>query len=190
MRARESHVAARWSQSRPPKSNRKFFQLSQLRKMRGCEQVAAVCYRLRRHRIEFLLVQTRRGRWIFPKGSAEPGLTNAQAAALEAFEEAGVHGRIEEAAFTRYVRRKSGRRRSPAVEVTTDAHLCEVSGLEPPSESNRNPTWFSHEKAKRRLRDGRMPNYAAELGSVIDRAVIRIQSLDSLKKPVIPGHRA
>lgn len=117
-------------------------------------------------------------------------MTNAQAAALEAFEEAGVHGRIEEAAFTRYVRRKSGRRRSPGVEVTTDAHLCEVLGLEPPSESNRNPTWFSHEKAKRRLRDGRMPNYAAELGSVIDRAVIRIQSLDSLKKPVIPGHRA
>ena len=59
--------------------------------------MAAVCYRVRGAGIEFLLIRTRRsGRWTFPKGSAEPGLTHAQAAALEAFEEAGVHGRIEE----------------------------------------------------------------------------------------------
>jgi len=57
--------------------------------------------------IEFLLVQTRGGRWIFPKGGVERGLTRAQSAALEAFEEAGVHGRIEAAAFARYF--KSGR---------------------------------------------------------------------------------
>src|SRR5436190_4561919 len=84
----------------------KFVHVSQLRKLRECEQVAAVCYRKRNGRIEFLLVQTRgSGRWTFPKGNTEPGLTHAQAAALEAFEEAGVHGRIEEASFTRYVRR-------------------------------------------------------------------------------------
>src|SRR5438270_2298976 len=74
--------------------------------IRGSEQVAAVCYRLRGSQIEFLLVQTDAGRWTFPKGNAEPGLTQAQSAALEAFEEAGVHGRIEEAAFARYTRRK------------------------------------------------------------------------------------
>ncbi len=68
--------------------------------------MAAVCYRVRAGEIEFLLVQTGKGRWIFPKGSVEPGLTHAQAAALEAFEEAGVHGRMEEASFTRYVRRR------------------------------------------------------------------------------------
>lgn len=81
--------------------------LSQLRKLCECEQVAAVCYRWRNDCIEFLLVRTRGGeRWTFPKGSAEPGLTHAQAAALEAFEEAGVHGRIEEASFATYVRRE------------------------------------------------------------------------------------
>src|SRR5271165_1266871 len=84
----------------------KFFRLSQLRKLRGCDQVAAVCYRVRRSDIEFLLVRTNSGHWTFPKGKAEPGLTHAQAAALEAFEEAGVHGRMEEASFARYVRRK------------------------------------------------------------------------------------
>ena len=79
--------------------------LSQLRKLCECEQVAAVCYRVKKGSVEFLLVRTRGGgRWTFPKGSTEAGLTHAQAAALEAFEEAGVHGRIEEASFARYRR--------------------------------------------------------------------------------------
>jgi 8-oxo-dGTP pyrophosphatase MutT (NUDIX family) len=131
---------------------------------------------VRRERVEFLLVQTRGGRWIFPKGSAESGLTNAQAAALEAFEEAGVHGRIEQASFARYVRRKKAGVPEFPVEVTTTAYLCEVSRLDPPAEANRNPSWFSPEKAKRRLREQRAQEYAAELVRVIDRAVFRISA--------------
>ena len=75
--------------------NMRVLRPSQLRKMKGTEQAAAVCFRVQNRRIEFLLVQTGGGRWTFPKGSAEPGLTRAQAAALEAFEEAGSwpHGR-------------------------------------------------------------------------------------------------
>src|SRR5262252_5428446 len=130
----------------------RFFPPSELREMRGHEQVAAVCYRIRNRKIEFLLVQTRGGRWTFPKGSAEPGLTPAQAAALEAFEEAGVHGRMEEASFARYVRRKrrASQRDAMATDVVFNAHLCEVLWLGPAQESGRNPTWFSPEKTKRR----------------------------------------
>ena len=130
----------------------KFLRLAHLRKLRRCEQVAAVCFRARGSDIEFLLVQTRKGRWIFPKGGAEPGLTHAQAAALEAFEEAGVHGRMEEASFTRYTQHKRGRMRR-ITEMSVSAHLCEVLRLVPPPELNRNPTWFSPAKAKRRLCD-------------------------------------
>jgi 8-oxo-dGTP pyrophosphatase MutT (NUDIX family) len=160
-----------------------FVRLSQLRKLREREQVAAVCYRLRRDGIEFLLVRTRgSGRWTFPKGSAEPGLTPAQAAALEAFEEAGVHGRIEEASFARYVRRKLGdarnsAKRSERKELAVNAHLCEVLRLSPPKESNRNRTWFSVEEARRRLREGRKSSDGAEFARVVDRAVARIQRL-------------
>ncbi len=175
MSAGESRIPARWSRTDLYAPSAKFFRLSHLRKMRGCEQVAAICYRIRKGSVEFLLVQTRGGRWIFPKGSAEPGLSNAQAAALEAFEEAGVHGRIEEASFTRYLRRKAGPRGSAAIEVTTNAYLCEVSRLDPPLESNRNPTWLSPGKAKRRLREERTQEYASELSRVIDRALSRIR---------------
>jgi 8-oxo-dGTP pyrophosphatase MutT (NUDIX family) len=156
--------------------------LSQIIKVRECEQVAAVCYRVRRGAIEFLLVKTRgRGRWIFPKGSAEPGLTHAQAAAIEAFEEAGVHGRIEEAAFVRYILRRQGKRlkvaRSAARPILVSAHLCEVRRLCHPKESNRNPTWFSMEDTTRRLRYGRRNEEGEEFARVVQRAVARIERL-------------
>jgi len=156
----------------------KFFPTPKPGKRNECEQVAAICYRIRCNGIEFLLIRTRSGRWTFPKGGIEPGLTHAQAAALEAFEEAGVHGRMEEASFARYVQRKRGHMRR-ATELAVSAHLCEVLRLVPPPELNRNPTWFSAEKAKRRLRDDRAPDYGADLSRVIDKAINRIQRLRS-----------
>ena len=162
----------------PPKRNARtnFVSLKQLRRLRGSEQVAAVCYRISKRGLEFLLVRTRGGRWTFPKGSVESGLTHAQAAALEAFEEAGVHGRIEEAAFARYIRIKPGRdRHAPQIEIVINAHLCEVSRLAAPEEAGRNPTWFSAEKAKRRLHQDRPADYGDDLARIVDRAVARIQ---------------
>lgn len=159
----------------------KFFRITQLRRLCDCEQVAAVCYRVNGHGIEFLLVQTHNGRWTFPKGSAEPGLTHAQTAALEAFEEAGVHGRMEEASFSRYFRRRGRARREPHEQgIAVNTHLCEVSRLETPSERKRNRTWFSPEEAKRRLRLDRAPDYGAELARVVARAVVRIQRLHGI----------
>ncbi len=169
----------------------RFVQLSQLRKLCACEQVAAVCYRFRddagNDAIEFLLVRTHDGRrWTFPKGSAEPGLTHAQAAALEAFEEAGVHGRIEETSFARY-RRKQGHGENRASKtgakgIAVSAYLCEVLRLSPPQESKRDRTWFSVEDARQRLQEGRKKegrknDGGAEIARVLDRAVARIQQL-------------
>ena len=153
----------------------KFFRLDHLRRLRGSAQVAAVCYRVRKRGIEFLLVETRNGRWTFPKGSAEPGLTHAQAAALEAYEEAGVHGRMEETAFAQYVRSK----RDGQVEVVVNLHLCEVLRLDRPEEEGRNPTWFPAEKAKRKLCADRNRRHSAERERALERAVTRIEELHS-----------
>src|SRR5438552_13727949 len=163
------------SQTATAQAPTRVFRVSQVRRLRKCQQVAAVCYRIRGSGIEFLLVQTRGGRWSFPKGGVEPGLTHAQADALEAYEEAGVHGRMEEGSFTRYFHRKRGR--SAAIELEVSAHLWEVLRLGPPQEFNRNRTWFSAEKAKRHLREDRSPDYGAELARVVDRAMVRIQRL-------------
>jgi 8-oxo-dGTP pyrophosphatase MutT (NUDIX family) len=173
----------------------KFLRASRLPKKelaKGRQQVAAVCYRVGKRSIEFLLVQTRGGRWIFPKGGVESGLTQAQSAALEAIEEAGVHGRMEELPFARYFRcrrdsvpssdRSSDRSCEP--ELAVAAHLCEVTRLEPPQEAGRNPTWFSAERAKQRLEKGRPPEFGAELARVIDRALARIQRLHASERAI------
>jgi 8-oxo-dGTP pyrophosphatase MutT (NUDIX family) len=168
--------------SRPRnESSPRFVRLSHLNKLCECEQVAAVCYRMYEDNVEFLLVRTRgSGRWTFPKGSAEPGLTHAQAAALEAFEEAGVHGRIEELSFARYDCRKQSagrksRTRSSEKRFAINAHLCQVLRLGKPRESNRDRTWFSAEDARRRLRQGRERNEGAEFVRVVNKAVARIR---------------
>ena len=182
--------AMEWSsRTAAPPSNH--VRLEHLRKLRGSEQVAAICFRLGKRGIEFLLVRTRAGRWTFPKGSAESGLSHAQAAALEAFEEAGVHGRIEEAAFARYVRVKNGGRRSPDIEIIINAHLCEVTRLAAPEEDDRHPTWFSAQKAKRKLRQDRPEDYGNDLAHIVDRAVARIQRLYRAAHPPKPSrHKA
>jgi 8-oxo-dGTP pyrophosphatase MutT (NUDIX family) len=162
-------------------ANSTFVRLSSLRKLREPQQVAAVCYRVRKQEIEFLLIQTRgSGRWTFPKGSAEAGLTHAQAAALEAFEEAGVHGRIEEAAFAQYFCRKQAAIRRAGAnsgkdKLAVSAHLCEVMRLRTPKESNRNRTWFSAQDARQRLREDRTKAEGVEFARVVDRAVAGIQ---------------
>ena len=181
--------------------------------------MAAVCYRIGSRGLEFLLVQSRSGRWIFPKGGVEPGLTQAQSAAMEAFEEAGVHGRIEEMPFARYclgqrTRSKSGGKRGKEIrgkcpsivrnqgsgeyrdsrehlgsgEAVT-AHLCEVSRLEKPQEANRKPTWFSPQKAKRRLLEDRTAEFGEELARVVDRAVERIWRLEAGKNETKRGNQ-
>jgi 8-oxo-dGTP pyrophosphatase MutT (NUDIX family) len=163
--------------------------------MRGRDQVAAVCYRIRDRKIEFLLVQTRGGRWTFPKGGAEAGLSHAQAAALEAFEEAGVHGRMEEACFARYLHQK--RSSGKPGEVVVSAHLCEVLWLGAPQESNRNPSWFPVEKAKRKLADARSAAESAEFVRVVETAVARILrqrnkfplTIDALQKISLSARR-
>jgi 8-oxo-dGTP pyrophosphatase MutT (NUDIX family) len=155
----------------------------QLHTIDADEQVAAVCFRLKRRGIEFLLVRTGSGRWTFPKGGAEPGLTLAQSAAVEAFEEAGVHGRIEEASFARYLyrKRRSGNsvRKAGREQLIVHAHLCEVSNAGSPQESKRKPKWFPVEKAKRQLRERRSDYDGAELARVIDLAVMRVRGLRS-----------
>jgi 8-oxo-dGTP pyrophosphatase MutT (NUDIX family) len=159
-----------------------------VRKSTGRKQVAAVCYRVQDGELEFLLVRTRKGRWIFPKGGVEPGLTFAESAALEAFEEAGAHGKIEEAPFTSYALKKLQKAGSELMPVR--AYLCEVTRTGPAQEMYRDPKWFSQAKAKQRLAEGRSQADASELSRVVDAAESRIQRLLRRAEPRNDGlHR-
>lgn len=60
-------------------------------------QFAALCYRMKAGKTQVLLISSRgRKRWILPKGWPMPGQTPGAAALQEAWEEAGVQGRVIE----------------------------------------------------------------------------------------------
>jgi 8-oxo-dGTP pyrophosphatase MutT (NUDIX family) len=66
------------------------------------KQVAALCWR-RKPVLEVLLITSLSSRrWILPKGWPMDGLTLAQSAAREAYEEAGVSGEIADASLGSY----------------------------------------------------------------------------------------
>jgi 8-oxo-dGTP pyrophosphatase MutT (NUDIX family) len=145
-------------------------------------QVAAVCYRKRGASFEFLLVKTTGGdRWIFPKGATARRLSHSQAAEREAWEEAGAAGAIEPQHFHLYLQPKGDSRTRNAVEeFVVKAFLLQVTHTQAPEEQDRQPTWFSVDEARSALAMGRDAKYAAELRTVIDRAVERLTAQERI----------
>ena len=71
------------------------------------QQIGALCYRRKGSKINILLISSRRsGRWIIPKGWKLDKLNNRKSAALEAWEEAGVQGRVSARRVGAYFYRK------------------------------------------------------------------------------------
>lgn len=118
-------------------------------------QVAALPWRRGPDGVEILLVTSRETRrWVTPKGGRMPGKTDADAAAQEAFEEAGVEGRVgaEPLGTFRYL--KVLKRRA--------ARWCVVAlyGLEVtdehadwPERGERERAWLSQAEAARRVEE-------------------------------------
>ena len=138
-------------------------------------QVAAVCYRVRGLTVEFLLVNTSAGKWTFPKGRIDPGLSACESAQREALEEAGVHGLIEAAHFGWYLDTKRALGHEGRVrEIMVAAYLLEVHAMVPPQERNRNPTWFTPQETKRKLGERRASKYSNQLAELVDVATERV----------------
>lgn len=95
--------------------------------------------------LEILLVSSRETkRWVIPKGWPIPGLAPHDAAAREAFEEAGIKGRTEPAALGHYhylKRRKRGTGQLCRVEVF--ALEVESQAADWPERDERTRRWFS-----------------------------------------------
>ena len=157
-------------------------------------QVAAVCYRRRADALEFLLVNTNGGnKWTFPKGAPEHAMSHSHSAEREAWEEAGVRGRIQPRHFHLYLHSKGVFWKPPGVrEFVVKAFLLEVEEMLSGHEPERNPTWFSADDAKKILAKGREVKYAHEMQAVIDRAVEQLSaqtnphSLISVHPPKTP----
>jgi hypothetical protein len=91
-------------------------------------------------------------------------------------EEAGAVGVIEPQHFHLYLQSKGDSRLRNVQESVVKAFLLEVSYTQAPQEQDRNPTWFSVEEARGALATGREAKYAAELRTVVDRALERLSA--------------
>jgi 8-oxo-dGTP pyrophosphatase MutT (NUDIX family) len=136
-------------------------------------QVAAVCYRHDAGSAEFLLVRTSSGRWTFPKGRLEDGLSHAEVAALEAFEEGGVEGEVHPRPVGKYLHRKESLR-GGSKDIAVLAFILEVKRSSLPAESHRTPRWFSAKETMQRLADRRSEKYLRGMERVFDSALQQI----------------
>jgi 8-oxo-dGTP pyrophosphatase MutT (NUDIX family) len=112
-------------------------------------QVAALPWRRCAGGIEILLVTSRETRrWVTPKGGRIAGRTDAQSAALEALEEAGVEGVITEVPIGSFRYLKVLKRRAPrwcvvalnALEVRVEHPVCH-------EQAERERAWMTVEQA-------------------------------------------
>lgn len=91
-------------------------------------QTGVICLREGPEGYEVLLVRTLdTGRWIIPKGWPMDGKTLAEAAEIEAWEEAGAKGRMMPEEFARI---PSNKRRNGGLEVPTDLAIFVMTGTE------------------------------------------------------------
>lgn len=112
-------------------------------------QIAALPWRRGPQGLEIMLVTSRETRrWVIPKGGLMAGLTEAQAAAQEALEEAGIEGETADAPIGEFRYLKVLKRRAPrwyAVSVYPLRVLAELDTWDEAHQRDR--AWFGRDTA-------------------------------------------
>jgi 8-oxo-dGTP pyrophosphatase MutT (NUDIX family) len=112
-------------------------------------QFAALCYRVIKDKVQVLVISSRgTGRWIVPKGWPMDGKTPAEAALQEAWEEAGVHGKVVSSPLGLYSYRKV-QEDAPDFPCIAVVYAVKVKSLSKdyPEAGERQVKWVSRKKA-------------------------------------------
>lgn len=118
-------------------------------------QVAALCRREGKRGTEVLVITSRgSGRWIIPKGWPIAGMSDAQSALTEAWEEAGVRDAVvapQPIGRYSYVKRPDGTDTQPPLTIETDVYPMTVGTLARryPEVGQRRRRWVSPTRAAR-----------------------------------------
>ncbi len=103
--------------------------------------------------------------WIIPKGHLEEGMTTAESAAAEAFEEGGVRGSVTEKPAGIFTYQKKGR------DYIVEVFLLEVTEVLDSwqEEQERQREWVSLEEALDRLTDDNLKQVVSDLPEYIEK---------------------
>jgi 8-oxo-dGTP pyrophosphatase MutT (NUDIX family) len=113
-------------------------------------QSGVIPYRVVHEEVEILLITSRRGkRWVIPKGVIDPGSSASASAAREAYEEAGIRGRLSDSAVGEYRYKKWGG------TCTVKVFIMEVQSVleEWPEASNRRREWLTVKDASETVKE-------------------------------------
>ena len=116
-------------------------------------QFAALCYRVKNDETEVLMITSRRtGRWIIPKGWPMDGKTPGDCALAEAWEEAGVKGKVTGGCLALYTYVK-GAGRDEQLPCAVMVYPVRVKSLEKdyPERAERKRKWMSPKVAAKRV---------------------------------------
>lgn len=116
------------------------------------QQACALCYKIENGKPLVLIMTSTSGRWIFPKGWLMEGKSEAETALQEAFEEAGVVGKIDEENIGHYRTEKHyDDRDSIPVEVSVHSILVAEQATDYPEAGERDIAWLSVDAATSKL---------------------------------------
>ena len=128
-------------------------------------QIAALPFRRHAKRLEILMITSRETkRWVIPKGWPMEGKADYEAAKTEAFEEAGIDGRIDHSplGFFDYQKRlKSGETKFIRVQVY-GLHVSELK-RNWPEKHQRKRKWFSPANAAQLVAEEQLKEIIAAL---------------------------
>jgi 8-oxo-dGTP pyrophosphatase MutT (NUDIX family) len=111
-------------------------------------QSAVLAYRMVEHGMEIIMVTSRtRGRWTLPKGMITPGMTPAESAAKEAWEEAGIAGTVSKGCLGVY--RYNKVRRCGVKACSVKVYAMKVTAVFPrwPEQRLRRRRWMRMDEA-------------------------------------------
>ena len=112
-------------------------------------QFAALCYRVRKKKVQVLLITSRNTkRWIVPKGWPMDGKTPAESAAIEAWEEAGVRGHSDGRCIGifSYSKETDSEGELPCLAMVFAVEVASLAD-DYPEVSERKRTWVSRKQA-------------------------------------------
>lgn len=118
-------------------------------------QLAALCYRATEAGTKVLLITSRdTGRWVIPKGWPIDGHSAEEAAQREAYEEAGVRGKIigEALGSYGYLKGLEGQKPLPCRVLVFALRVDEMAD-DFPERGQRKLKWFSPKQAARKVQE-------------------------------------
>ncbi|MEG3858422.1 NUDIX hydrolase [Microcoleus sp. herbarium12] len=124
------------------------------------EQSAVIPYRIQNGQIEVMVITSSTGkRWVIPKGLIEPDMTPQDSAAKEAWEEAGLLGKVFPDLLGTYEYQKSG------YTCQVEVFLLQVQTVleKWPEASCRKRQWVSIPKAIKRVNEPELKLILANL---------------------------